>query len=654
MEATIDTPLLEQPRGKQQFRPVIDMDILDDLEELDETSNYKTIKDRLYIMRRTRPLLFWVMMAGAIMFSVVLPFTTVEESSPDRGSHGGGGNSGGGNDGSNGGGGNNGGGNNGGGGGGYVGDSSGKPNLVLMVVDDLGYSDMEFTTVGDVTGTTPTLGAMAANGTIMWNVYAQYQCTPTRSAVLTGRYPARFGMQENVLGEDSTLALPLEESTIAEHMRSEGYYPIHVGKWHVGAHRWKYTPTGRGFYKTYGYMFGGPDQDTKKADDYYDLWANREPDTENVGEGSLRTNYLFGNALYNYVVSAPSNKPVFLYFASQDPHNPMICDDDLQEMGRCAYMEESNRKIYCGMLNALDLTVQDLVAGLKETNRYDNTIFFLTSDNGGSTDHGGYNWPLRGKKGDMFDGGAKQVSFIWAGDNVNYRPARGTWWTGPVHVTDFTMTLIRLASRGPDGTGEYPQTLNNAYYPKDGIDFWDELVTNSSTPRTLVPIWIGYDKYTARMQTSYGDFKLIVNGKSSGWFKVPDTNGDSEEVEPNDCFADDNGNDGGRKRRGSHSGSKNEGGCNYLFDMKNDPYEQYNCFIYDCGVDADTVAYTISSSMTSLYNSIQGSSYTNEEEMYEEDLHETCAAKFGYWTPFMDWYDQIASTTTTTTQEPDN
>lgn len=160
-------------------------------------------------------------------------------------------------------------------------------------------------------------------------------------------------------------------------------------------------------------------------------------------------------------------------------------------------------------------------------NKIGNTIIFFSSDNGGAVNNGGYNYPLRGDKGSLFDGGAKQVSFMYAGDYIQVKPAVGSTFAGILHVADIFTTFYRLGFKGTLGTEIVEETwfdYTNIQY-KDGIDFWEELSYNYASPREEVPIWVGGDEGAIRMNSDAiaGDYKLVLNGENDGWYPAPST-----------------------------------------------------------------------------------------------------------------------------------
>ena len=219
----------------------------------------------------------------------------------------------------------NGGGGGGGGYGGYDDDAvtESQPNIIMILVDDLGWADVEWTTT-DLYDVTPNIANLASGGVKLTSFYAQYQCTPTRAAFLTGRYPARYGLQAKVLDAKDTISIPSDETVLAEHMKNAGYVTMAVGKWHVGCSQWGHTPTGRGFDMYYGFMCsGGMDYDEKSNGNYYDLWEGETMQSSDVGEGTSRTSTLYSAKINEYVASA-GNSPLFMYFATQVGYQRLV------------------------------------------------------------------------------------------------------------------------------------------------------------------------------------------------------------------------------------------------------------------------------------------------------------------------------------------
>ena len=147
-----------------------------------------------------------------------------------------------------------------------------RPHIVVIVADDLGYADCGFN--GGTQIATPHLDRLAAAGTVFDSFYVQPVCSPTRAALMTGRYPIRYGLQVGVIRPWATYGLPLEEQTLAAGLRAAGYTTAISGKWHLGSFDPAYHPLGRGFQHAYGHLFGMINYETHERDGKLDWWRD--------------------------------------------------------------------------------------------------------------------------------------------------------------------------------------------------------------------------------------------------------------------------------------------------------------------------------------------------------------------------------------------
>ena len=322
--------------------------------------------------------------------------------------------------------------------------SGGLPNIVLIVADDAGYAD--FGAYGDPEMPTPRIDSIAANGVRFTQGYnAASVCSPSRAGLLTGRYPQRFGHEFNIPrtplpGADiDDIGLPLSESTIADSMRQLGYATIAVGKWHLGIAD-RFHPLERGFDEFYGFLYGSrsyfPLDDISEPGLF--LMRDREPQPER----GYMTDVLAEEAASQ--IGRHRDEPFFLYVSFNAVHTPMHAKPEHQAMFPRANGER--RSTLAAMTVSLDEgvgTILDRLAGLQ---LLDNTMVWFLNDNGGATNNASDNFPLRGKKGDKFEGGIR-VPFM-----VQW-PAHlpeGTDYDYPVSSLDILPTSIAAANYPAD------------------------------------------------------------------------------------------------------------------------------------------------------------------------------------------------------------
>lgn len=326
-----------------------------------------------------------------------------------------------------------------------------RPNVLVIMVDDLGYRDVGFHGATEIE--TPHLDRLARAGVVFSNGYVAHPvCSPSRAGLMTGRYPSRFGMEINLTHapHHEGHGLPLEEPTVARYLRTAGYRTGMVGKWHLGAAP-AFHPLNRGFDYFYGFTGGGHD--------YFRVDVTRSPLREyllplNDGRGASGFSGYLTDVLTDRAiefVDGGGDEPFFLYLSYNAPHTPLQAPAETVRKYR--HVEDVNRRSYLAMVDSLDHNIGRIVTALRETGRWENTLTFFLSDNGGvSGAEAGWadNRPLRDGKGSLFEGGIR-VPFVasW--------PARwrgGTTFEPMVISLDVAATALALA--GAAATADPP------------------------------------------------------------------------------------------------------------------------------------------------------------------------------------------------------
>eukprot|EP00058_Branchiostoma_floridae_P017791 XP_002603280.1 hypothetical protein BRAFLDRAFT_126970 [Branchiostoma floridae] len=190
-----------------------------------------------------------------------------------------------------------------------------KPHILLIVADDLGWSDVSWNNPYVVT---PNLHTLATTGVIFNQTYAQPTCSPSRTALLTGKFPFRLGMQR-VMDSKKPHGLPLDEELLPQKLKKLGYATHMVGKWHLGSCKWEYTPTERGFDSFYGYHHGSQDYYTHKSARGLDFWDGKTSISDQNGVYSTES---FATRAENIISQHDPNTPLFLYLPFQSVHTP--------------------------------------------------------------------------------------------------------------------------------------------------------------------------------------------------------------------------------------------------------------------------------------------------------------------------------------------
>ncbi|XP_037499290.1 arylsulfatase I isoform X2 [Rhipicephalus sanguineus] len=330
------------------------------------------------------------------------------------------------------------------------------PHIILVVADDMGWNDISW---NNEKMHTPNLQALAQEGVILDQHYVLPTCTPTRAALLTGRYPYKLGIQGHGIRPLEPYGLPLGMTTLAEELKRRDYTTHAFGKWHLGYCDWTLTPTRRGFDSFRGYYLGSQDYFTHMTSggrtspeiEGYD-YRNYESVDESA-RGIYSTTLITQNVLDTIEEKSKKNGPVFLYVAFQAVHAPLQVPDDYRT--KCSSYTKKRLKI-CEMAAAMDDSVGLIVEKLKKVEMWNNSLFVFMSDNGGQVLYGGSNWPLRGNKNTLYEGGTR-VPAIVAGPVLQ---STGYTSSSVMHAVDWFPTLL-------SATG-----VKSTWADIDGVDHW--------------------------------------------------------------------------------------------------------------------------------------------------------------------------------------
>ena len=354
-----------------------------------------------------------------------------------------------------------------------------KPDIVFFLIDDLGYADCGFN--GGTEIKTPRIDELAYSGAVLEAHYVQPVCSPTRAALMTGRYPNRTGVY-TVVRPHAKWGLPLNERTLAMALKEAGYSTAIVGKWHLGEFESAYLPLSRGFEHQHGLFFGMIDHFTHMRGNSHDWHHDDKPFKE---EGYAT--HLITREACRLIESQPKSKPLFLYVPFNAVHAPLQVPDKYLDPYR---QLQGGRQILAGMLSAVDEGIGQIIETLDKSGRRDNTLIVFSSDNGGPRP--GTNTPLRDFKGSIYEGGTRGCAFAtWPGRIPARRRIKD-----PVHVIDWYPTLITLAGGNLDQK-----------FAIDGKDLWPLLTKNAASPHEAI-----YSiQSPSRAAVRIGDWKLISN-----------------------------------------------------------------------------------------------------------------------------------------------
>ena len=359
-----------------------------------------------------------------------------------------------------------------------------KPNIVLILADDLGYGDLGIT--GSKQIKTPNIDALAASGVFCNTGYVTSAVSsPSRAGLMTGRNQVEFGHDNNIGGnqtgfDKSFLGLPVKEQTLANRLKNSGYVTGLIGKWHLGEED-HFHPVNRGFDEFWGYLGGGHNYfPTKKGNGYNtDIICN-------FG-ASTKVSYITddkGDQCASFI-DRHKEEPFFLFASFNAPHAPLQAKES--DLAKYKHIKDKRRRTYCAMVDCLDANVAKIVQSLKDNGVYENTIIFFLSDNGGPTYMTACNAPLNGQKGCLLEGGIR-VPYI-----VSYPkmlPAN-TQYQNAVSSLDIAATSCALA--GADTTG------------LEGVNLVPFLAGKTDQQPHELLKW----RFTISAAIRYGNYKLI-------------------------------------------------------------------------------------------------------------------------------------------------
>ncbi len=323
-----------------------------------------------------------------------------------------------------------------------------QPDVVVIVADDLGGADVGY---NGSEIETPHLDALAAEGVVLDRFYVSPLCSPSRAGLLTGRYPLRAGIAEQVTHADTT-GLGPDVATLADDLRAGGYETAMVGKWHLGT-GCHHHPLRHGFDSFVGLASGGANYFTRETLVGTDWWRGYLPDRPD----GYTTDLIAAEA--TYALTRPRAGPLFLYLPFTAPHTPLNALD--ADLARYPDLPEP-RRTYAAMVTALDRAVGQVMAAVRASGRP--TLVWFLSDNGGIERHGGRNAPLRGEKGQTYEGGIRVPSVVW------YPPWGARTVGDPVWYLDVSPTVLAAVglpapARALDGADLGPQLAGAPHTP---------------------------------------------------------------------------------------------------------------------------------------------------------------------------------------------
>jgi arylsulfatase A-like enzyme len=379
-----------------------------------------------------------------------------------------------------------------------------QPNIIIFLTDDQGYGDLSC--MGATDFKTPHLDQLAGDGVRFTNWYSNSPvCSPSRAALLTGRYPGNAGVRAILAGHRTATGLPPSVPTIATAVKKLGYRTAMFGKWHLGLTP-ECRPNAHGFDEFFGFMAGCIDYYShiyywqSGINPTHDLWHNNREIYDN---GRYFTE-LIAEKSVDYVRSAAkSEQPFLLYVPFNAPHYPMHAPKKYIDRFRDL---SPDRRIMAAMISAVDDAVGDIIAELKRQNIYDNTFIYFQSDNGPSREtrnwldgradpyYGGSAGKLKGHKFSLYDGGIRSPGII----SLPSRIPKGQVLDGIGAAMDVFPTILTLAGGNP------------AEYELNGSNVLPWIADGTPSPHADAPVfWEMQDQTAVRR----GKWKLVLKGQ---------------------------------------------------------------------------------------------------------------------------------------------
>ncbi len=420
-----------------------------------------------------------------------------------------------------------------------------KPNIIILLADDLGYGELDCQGSTDIP--TPNIDSLAREGVRFTQGYVSAPfCCPSRAGLMTGRYQTRFGHEFNTVGKqnlDPTIGLPLSEKTIANHLKAGGYKTALVGKWHLGG-TVSFHPQKRGFDEFYGFLHEGHfyapfdgvtsflrTNSVGFGESFTNgpiIWSNHvrgnEPPydesnpllrgTQEITEPEHLTEAFTREAVG--FIDRNQKQPFFLYLAYNAVHSPMQASP--KHLERFQHIADPQRRIFAGMLAGLDDSVGAILERLRKLKLEKDTLIFFLSDNGGPTQElTSSNRPLRGGKGQLWEGGIR-VPFIvrWKG-----KLPGGTIYDQPVISLDILPTALAAAQ------SKVPAQVHADW---DGVNLLPYLRTATEAVPHKVLFW----RYGGNIALRAGNWKLIHQrepGRDSSDYQLYNLRSDGDESE---------------------------------------------------------------------------------------------------------------------------
>ncbi len=388
-----------------------------------------------------------------------------------------------------------------------------RPNVVVILADDLGWRDVGF---HGSPLRTPTLDRLAAGGAMLNAFYVQPYSSQTRAALLTGRYPMRYGLQTLSITRTSPYGLPVEERTLAQSLKDRGYRTTFVGDWLLGHAKPEYWPTRRGFDSFYGSLAGTSESSLRKG--AKSDWQRGERAIADAGDVTA----LLAKEAAAQIQRHDAAAPLFMVVSLNAPAR--YGDMPRAALDAYADLRDDTRRSYAAAVTGVDTAVGQIVGALEAKKMIDNTLILFHSDNGGAVplksatgdadvrNPAADNGNFREGRGSLHEGGVRAVALAhWPG-----RIPPKTVVTDVLHVTDLHATVLALAGAPPDAERKI-----------DGVDVWPVIASRQRTPRK--ELLLNVEDFHGAIRI--GEWKLIVHAALPAQLALFDIANDPQEAD---------------------------------------------------------------------------------------------------------------------------
>ncbi|CAK9814268.1 Arylsulfatase B [Anthophora quadrimaculata] len=378
------------------------------------------------------------------------------------------------------------------------------PHIIIFMADDLGWNDVGFHGSNQIP--TPNIDALGYNGIILNRHYVLPSSTPSRTAFFTGLYPIRIGMQGNGIRGGEPRGLPLDIKILPEYLRGLGYITKLIGKWHMGYHTPQYTPLHRGFDSFLGFY--------NSHISYYDYrYSNQNMSGYDMHRGDdpahgINREYatdLFTEEAIKIIENHELSRPLYLQISHLAVHAPLEQPVEEHDDKEQIQIREPNRQKYARMVSRLDESVGHVVHALGDKGMLRDALILFLTDNGaasiGRYRNWGSNYPLRGTKYTLYEGGVRGVAVLWS--TRLQKTARVS--NQLIHITDWLPTLYSAAGGDLKDLGVI-----------DGIDQWRVLSEGHGRGRDK--LLLNIDELAKTEGAIYSRFKLLRGSVHNGYY----------------------------------------------------------------------------------------------------------------------------------------